>query len=946
MRAFCRKAMVACGIVCVAAVTPVAADLCPESVGPWPRGGIATVVAVSGDHAYLGSGAMLLVVEVGDPTEPAVVGQIELSSMIRDMAVSGDHVYVIDRYLHVIDVSDPASPVEVGSLELTGDPDHIDVSRGFAYLAGYDLRVVDVVDPSLPVEVGFHPGETRNVIVFDDYAYISTAGGVRVLDVSDPTSPTGVRFLATDGEVGDIAIDGGYGFLTESGSPSHLRVIDLSQPDDPVTVGLWEAPRGYGAFEVQAFDSVAYLGSRDSGVMILDVENPYFPTPIGHHRSHGALSDLAIARDRLFVVEADGLRIVDVDPPGPVELGSVEFLGIAEGVVIDGDIAYIANTYMGLRLINVSDPEDPAVLSAIDTSGEVHDVVVAGDLAYLADGEAGLLLVDVGNPASPVVVGVAEIPGRAVSVDLLGDLALVAAESAGLRVIDVSTPGLPVEVGSYQPTGDAIDVVVFGNDALVVDSWDDGTALRRVSLSNPSNPYVRRTVGSFWHERARAVTVADGLAYVATDSKWGAYAGLSILDPAESGYGAIRGSCGFPGTAYGVFVHEDMAFVSAAGQGMQIVDISDSWSPQPTVVATHTLGLAMDIAVSDTTAYVAAGNAGLRVFDISQPRPLELGFVATPGSSRGIAADGGYAFVAGNAGFQTYDLDDPKAPEIVGSVDIESLYWGGRISVSENLAVVLDWGGLSILDVSEPESPVFRGSFYNQEWLIMDGALVGSVAYLAGMDFGGPDENGGLIVVDISDPSAPVEATVFETPGYTTGVVVQGTTAFSVGYHRDEDTQDWMFDLRVIDIEDPFVPIEVGLLQSAANFSTETNVAVSGSHVFVSGDDLRVFDVSDPASPVEVGFLADVSGLLEVVGKYVLVGGRRGVQIVDAGDPTSPVEVGFAEAPAEIGDMAVYGRYLHLACGDAGVRVVDLSGCPGYIAPPPTPRQGEGRVTP
>lgn len=951
MRTICRGAMVICGIVCAAAATSLAADVCPEPVGPWPFGGVSTVLAVSGDHAYVGSGSLLLVVEVSDPSEPTVVGQLEFPSIVRDVAVLDDHVFLTDGDLHVVDVSDPESPVEVGSLEMAGDPDHIDVSGGFAYLAGDGLRVVDVVDPSLPVEVGFHSVDAMDVVVFDSYAYVSTPGGVRVLDISDPRSPTGVRHLATDGEVGNISIDGGYGFFTEYGSPDHLRVIDLSQPDAPILVGTWEAPRGWRTGRVLAFDSMVFLVagrySNSDGVLIFDVENPHSPTPIGHHQSHGDVNDLEIVQDRLFVVESGGLRIVDVDPPGPVKLGSVEFPGIAAGLAIDGDVAFVANTYMGLRLVDVSDPGDPSILSTIDTSGEVHDVVVSGDLAYLACGEDGLLVVDVGNPASPVVVGVAETPGLAVSVDLLGGYAIVAAESAGLRVIDVSTPDSPVEAGSYQPTGDAIDVVVFENDALVVDSWDYGTALRRVSLSNPSNPYLRRTVGSFGHYRARSVTVADGLVYVASNSRYGdPYSGLSIFNPAESGSGEFVGSCSFAGTAGGVVVQDNSAFVAAGFQGIQYIDVTDPRTPQPAQIAAHTVGGAMDVAISGATAYVAAGNGGLRVFDISQPRPAELGFAATPGSAQGIAADGGYAFLAGSAGFRAYDLADPMAPEMVGAVDIESPYWGGQISVSAGLAVILDGEGLSIFDISEPEEPGLSGSLAILDWYFFDSALSDAVAYLVGINVSGPDETGGLVIADLSDPSAPVEAGVFEIPGFTGGVVVQGDTAFLVGNHRDEVSQEMIFDLRVMDIADPFLPIEVGYLQSPDDPYGYRGVAVSGSHVFVSGNDLRVFDVSDVSAPVEVGFLADASGQLYAVGRYVLVAGYRGVQVVDASDPSSPVEVGFVAAPAGIRDIAVYGRYLHMACGAAGVLVIDLSGCPGYVAPPPTPRQGEGRVTP
>ncbi len=107
-------ALVVMGVSVLA--VPALAD-CPELVGRWPFGAT-HAVAVSGDHAYFGSGTALMVADVSDPSAPVVVGQVGLPDQVGDVAVSGGYAYVADGQwgLRVIDVRTPSAPVEVGSI--------------------------------------------------------------------------------------------------------------------------------------------------------------------------------------------------------------------------------------------------------------------------------------------------------------------------------------------------------------------------------------------------------------------------------------------------------------------------------------------------------------------------------------------------------------------------------------------------------------------------------------------------------------------------------------------------------------------------------------------------------------------------------------------------------------------------------------------------------------
>ena len=122
-------------------------------------GGPIFAVDVQGQYAYVGIGPRLTVLDVSDPTRPAVVGQSNvLPYTVRDIHIAGHYAYVIVWYsgLRIIDISDPAIPIEVGAYQPPGFAEAVYVAGHYAYVAAQTagLRVIDVSDPAAPVEVG------------------------------------------------------------------------------------------------------------------------------------------------------------------------------------------------------------------------------------------------------------------------------------------------------------------------------------------------------------------------------------------------------------------------------------------------------------------------------------------------------------------------------------------------------------------------------------------------------------------------------------------------------------------------------------------------------------------------------------------------------------------------------------------------------------------------
>ena len=125
---------------------------------------------------------------------------------------------------------------------------------------------------------------------------------------------------------------------------------------------------------------------------------------------------------------------------------------------------------------------------------------------------------------------------------------------------------------------------------------------------------------------------------------------------------ASQEACDTSGTAEGVFVSGDVAYIADGSHGLATVDVSDPASPA--LLTRHdTAGDAWDVAVSGRVAYVADGVAGLVAFDVSDPTgPIFLDSFDTSGTAQGLCIAGDVVFVAdGDKGLSAIDVSSPRS---------------------------------------------------------------------------------------------------------------------------------------------------------------------------------------------------------------------------------------------------------------------------------------------
>jgi hypothetical protein len=336
--------------------------------------------------------------------------------------LAGGYVYVTgERGLEILDHADPARLSEVGAYHPEkGTLGALAVSGDYAFVAGgaragqSGLRAIRVADPSRPVEAGVYSalGRADTVTVAGTYAYVTEPNGLHVADLRRPGGLAEVG-AAESSLPRRAAVHGSYAYIPPSAGPGGggLRIVDVSNPTAPAEVAAYALPGAVG--DVAAAGQYLYVATSE-GLRILDVSDPVRPVEVGRHA--GPATSLAVAGTYAYLVHgAGGLRIVDVsDAADPVDAGTSDAVRTANSIAVSGSHAYVT-AYGGLYVFDVSDPRRPSLSSFHDTprpTAQAQSVAVAGSHAYVSTQGAGLRVIDVSNPLLPNEAGFFEPPGE------------------------------------------------------------------------------------------------------------------------------------------------------------------------------------------------------------------------------------------------------------------------------------------------------------------------------------------------------------------------------------------------------------------------------------------------------------------------------------------------------------------------------------------------------
>jgi hypothetical protein len=245
---------------------------------------------------------------------------------------------------------------------------------------------------------------------------------------------------------------------------------------------------------------------------------------IGNCDTPGLANGVAVEGNYAFVADwGSGLRVISVaDPAHPAEVGHAD-IPDAVAVAVSGNYAYVVCLLSGLRVFSVADPTHPTEVGYYDTPGLSYCVAVNGDYAYVTDADSGLWVISISDPTHPTEVGHWVVPDITYSIAVAGHFVYVADYFYGLRVVSVADPANPHEVGHNDSVGFAA-VAVKGGYAYV-GNLEDG--LFAVSLADSAHPVQVGWCNT--QERVTSIAVDDYVCAIGSSR----LSVVSVSDPAH-----------------------------------------------------------------------------------------------------------------------------------------------------------------------------------------------------------------------------------------------------------------------------------------------------------------------------------------------------------------------------------------------------------------------------
>jgi sugar lactone lactonase YvrE len=251
------------------------------------------------------------ILDISDPANPLELAKYtdDFPFGVHNSFIVGDLVYLVENSggLRIVDIADPRAPFEIGHWEIPQSEQErfsfpslhdLSVSGDRAYLAYAEagLRILDVSDPRNPIQIGVYtypggwthsaePGANGDLVYLTDE---QPGGFMRVIDVSDLANPREIaQYKSSSGPVeGDseisihnILVKGDLVYVANY--QDGFRVVDVSDPTDPVEVGFYIISESYDGFFNGAWTSfpangLVFVSDLTHGLFIFRFQRPAY----------------------------------------------------------------------------------------------------------------------------------------------------------------------------------------------------------------------------------------------------------------------------------------------------------------------------------------------------------------------------------------------------------------------------------------------------------------------------------------------------------------------------------------------------------------------------------------------------------------------------------------------------------------------------------------------
>jgi len=576
------------------------------------------------------------------------------------------------------------------------------------------------------------------------------------------------------------------------------------------------------------------------------------------------------------------------EPLNPHLVGSIEDqLQNCKYIHIYGDYAYIDDHLSYLAVVDISDPLNPELVNKIENIW-ILDMAFQGDYAYTFDLRSGanyaFKIFDISNPAEIHLVGMLPLEnGNPITLTVFGNYAYLTLPQNNhlFYVIDISDPTAPVIVNSLSIslTG---ELIAYDGHLFMA-----GQGIKIYNLDDPVNPvevgYIDAPATRFRIQGNYLYCISAGFMSKFSIVDISDYSNPQILYSeflsgscisVEGNYVFIKTSDELSEGALVIFDVSNPAYAFATSDytdiptifadvkdqkvflvnndGLFVLDVQDAYHPQ-LVTEFDGIGTLNSLAVFGDYAYAARSSsfeAGVYLLDISNPENPEILDFGNFENTPNITAYKNYLCITEARNLWIMDVSDVFNP-----VEISYMKFSGGISkytlIADDLIFlqVTSQNKITIVDISDPESPAIRGSC--EVYFVLDMFKNGDYLYVCDSDYG-------LMIFDVSDPNNPQEKSRLS---------IKQASEVAV-----KDNHAYVYEpnitINVVDVSNPTTPVidceyRTGLIHDEGCFQLYKD------KYLICNSGITVIDITDPHNLKTTSSMSLRVDYFEAVDRYV-----------------------------------------------------------------------------
>jgi hypothetical protein len=458
--------------------------------------------------------------------------------------------------------------------------------------------------------------------------------------------------------------------------------------------------------QICVLNKYVYVAMEYEGLVILDFNNPQLPKLIGNYKPQkpyrpSMVNFITKKNNYVFINNDNELHVIDVTNPYDYKVVSI-YQGHTSSIA--GIKQYKNYLYLlgnGYECLDISNPANPVSIHTESSSFE--DILFSNNRAYITMGYEGLKVFDISNPAEPKELGsyipsYSQIPSSGFVTKIYGmneNYVFINCDVDGYvssYLLDVSDPQNIQEKSMFSWV--PLEFRTFKNMLISFGGFGDGSEpITTYNIDNPTSPTL---INTYYRAATGGATFFQDYAYL-TDYKSGYLRTIDLKNqehPCEINFTILFKK----GEEYFLQSTNDL-IIAASYRVIRSIDISTPNNPRVIDSLSISVSSPNNLYISDSLAFIV-GEYGFEIIDIKDPYNMKKVGEYENSFTQDIFIRGNYVYLT-DSGVSVIDISKPESPVKIGDLGIsDGIFY--LDAIGDKLFGCSLFHKLYIIDISNP----------------------------------------------------------------------------------------------------------------------------------------------------------------------------------------------------------------------------------------------------